>query len=240
MLRLWTFGGLALERRDGSPPPRLRPQRLAILAVLAAAGDRGVSRERMAGLFWPEADEDRARHSLRQALYALGQELGADVIRPEALLSLDASAISSDVGEFRTAAAAGDRVRTATLVTSPFLHGFYIAGSPAFERWVEEERAAINAEAGRIGLALAKRADAAGDHDAAAEWWRRLTLLDPLSGRFALGFLKVLAARGDRAGALAFAQAHESVVRRELESDPGQRRISAKFDSDPFSAITPS
>ena len=106
MLRLVTFGGLALERRDGAPPPRLRPQRLAILAVLGAAGDRGVVRERMSGLFWPDADEARARHSLRQALYALRQELGEEVVTPDAILSL----ASDPVARRRLAAGAASRV----------------------------------------------------------------------------------------------------------------------------------
>jgi predicted Zn-dependent protease len=86
---------------------------------------------------------------------------------------------------------------------------------------------------------LTKESKAAGALDAAAEWWRRLTLLDPLSGRFALGYLKALAARGDRAGALAFARAHESVVRRELESDadPEVRRLEAELRALPSPAI---
>ncbi len=239
VLRLLTFGGLALDRPGGPLPPRLRPQRLAILAVLASAADRGMSRERMAGLFWPEAEEERARHSLRQALYALRQELGADVIRSGALLSLDGSALSSDVGDFRAALAAGDRARAAALATGPFLLGFYLADSPEFERWVEEERAALAVDATRVVLALTKEAEAGGDQDAAAEWWRRLTMLDPLSGRFALGYLKALAGRGDRAGALAFARAHESIVRRELEadSDPEIRRLEAELRAIPSPAV---
>lgn len=233
MLRLLTFGGLALHSPDGSSP-RLRPQRLAILAVLAA-GDRGVSRERMYGIFWPEADEEHARASLRQALYALRQELGEDVVESEAVLALDRARVGSDVAEFRAALAAGDRSRAAQLAMGPFLDGFFLPGAAGFERWVEDERAALTSDAARALLALAKEAEGTGDLDAAVDWWRRLTRLDPLSGRFALGFLKALAARGDRAGALAFARAHESVVRRELEADPDPeiRRLEAELRAIP-------
>ena len=239
MLRLLTFGGLALERRDGSGPPRVRPQRLAILAVLAAAGDRGVSRERMCGLLWPDTSEPRARHALRQALYALRQELGVDAVRTEPVLYLDRNVLGSDLSEFRLALAAEEWQRAAALATGPFLQGFYLPSAEGFERWAEEERAALHADSTRVLLALAREATTAGTHDAAAEWWRRLTILDPLSGRFALGYLKALAAHGDRAGALAFARAHEAVVRRELESDadPEIRRLEAELRALPSPAI---
>jgi hypothetical protein len=90
-----------------------------------------------------------------------------------------------------------------------------------------------------VVLALAKEAEAGGDHDAAAESWRRLTMLDPLSGRYALGYLKALASRGDRAGALAFARAHESVVQRELETDadPEIRRLEAELRAMPSPVV---
>ena len=88
MWRLVTFGGLALESEDGSFARHVRPQRLSILAVLAAA-DRGVSRERICSLFWPDADEEHARAALRQALYALRQELKADVVRTDTVFTLD-------------------------------------------------------------------------------------------------------------------------------------------------------
>jgi DNA-binding SARP family transcriptional activator len=234
-LHLLTFGGLGLESGDASPAPRLRPQRLAILAVLAAASERGVSRERMLGLFWPDSGEDRARNSLRQALYVLRQELGGDAVRASANLSLDRGVVDSDVGEFRRAIAVGDAARAASVVNGPFLDGFYLAGASGFDRWVEEERAALGDAAGRAILSLAREAESRRDYDAAAGWWRRLTRLDPLSGRYALGFLRTLAAGGDRAGALAFARAHESVVRRELESDadPAIRKLEAELRAMP-------
>jgi DNA-binding SARP family transcriptional activator/tetratricopeptide (TPR) repeat protein len=239
MLRLLTFGGLALERLDGQPAPRVRPQRLAIVAVLAAAGDRGVSRERLAELFWPGVDSERSRHSLRQALYALRQELGVDAVHAGAFLSLKRTELTCDIVEFRTAIARGDRAAAAALAVGPFLDGFYLTGAPELERWIDEERATLTADITRVMQALIKDAETAGDHDGVVEWWRRLTILDPLSGRHALGFLKALAARGDRAGALAFARAHEHVIRRELESDPdpGIRRLEAELRAMPSPAV---
>jgi DNA-binding SARP family transcriptional activator/tetratricopeptide (TPR) repeat protein len=221
VLRLLTFGGLGIEPDDGLAAPRLRPMRLALLSVLAAAGDRGVSRDRLAAFFWPDADEARAAHSLRQARYALRQDLGCEaVLTAGSTLVLDETLIASDVGEFRAALSAGDRARAIALVGGPFLDGFYLPGAPAFERWAEEERGHLSASATAALLFLAAEATKSGDHDAAVEWWRQLTVKDPLSGRFAVGYLKALAARGERAEGLAFARQHEATVRRELETDP--------------------
>ena len=65
--RLRTFGALEVERGDGAAPlagAAAQRKTLALLAVLAAAGDRGVSREKLLLYFWPESDGDRARHAL--------------------------------------------------------------------------------------------------------------------------------------------------------------------------------
>ena len=82
MLRLRTLGGLAVEQ-NGSPVTgaAAQPRRLAILAVLARAGQRGVSRERVLALLWPDANEDASRNVLNHALYTLRRDLGsADAI----------------------------------------------------------------------------------------------------------------------------------------------------------------
>src|SRR5512141_1212960 len=170
MLRLLTFGTLALERDDG-PAPRLRPQRLAILAVLANAGDHGLSRERLAAIFWPDSDDPK--HSLRQALYALRQELGTDVTQHNGTLALDPTTITCDLTDFRSALAKGNRTEAATLATGPFLNGFNLPASPEFERWADEERAVVNTQATKLLLALARETTAAGDFESAPDWWKR-------------------------------------------------------------------
>ena len=232
VFRLMTFGGLGIEADNGATAPRLRPPRLALLAVLAAAGNRGMSREKLTALFWPDSDEERARHSLRQNLYALRTGLGRDAVRSVGpTLALDETVITADVVDFRAAVTSGDRERAVLLARGSFLDGFYLQGASGFERWVEEERGRLTTETVAALVSLATAAVRSNQHDAAAEWWGQLTQRDPVNGRFALEYLKALAARGDRAAALAFARRHEAIVRRELQTspDPEVLRLEAEF-----------
>ena len=78
MLSLRLFGGLSLEADgDSIPPGALQRRRLTLLAMLALAGDRGISRERIQAYLWPESPTDRARHALDQLLYATRRDLGS-------------------------------------------------------------------------------------------------------------------------------------------------------------------
>ena len=52
-----------------------QPRRLALLAILAAAGDTGVSRDKLLALLWPESDADSARHALSQLLFLVRRDL---------------------------------------------------------------------------------------------------------------------------------------------------------------------
>lgn len=187
------------------------------------------------GLFWPEADDEHGRHSLRQALYRLRSEVGQDLVLAGASLWLDPAYVRSDVGQFRAALEAGDRTRAAGLYRGPFLDGFYLSQTPEFERWAEQERGRLAGAAAAALLGLANEAATLGDRDAAANWWYQLTLLEPLSGRFAIGYIRALAACGDRAKALAFVRSHQNAVRRELEAepDPDLRRLEAELRAMP-------
>ena len=81
MLRLTTFGGLALSR-DGVALTGAAAQRsrLSLLALLATAGPTGFSRDKLLLYLWPESDEERARHALKQAVYSLRRELGSEEV----------------------------------------------------------------------------------------------------------------------------------------------------------------
>ena len=67
----------AFEARLESGPvisfPRKKAQ--ALLAYLALQPGRAQARDKLAALLWGEASEERARHSLRQALVVLRQAI---------------------------------------------------------------------------------------------------------------------------------------------------------------------
>ena len=222
MLKLCTFGGLTLSKGDalvtGAAAQR---RRLALLAVLATSGGRGVSRDRLLVLFWPETDEERGRHALGQAVYATKRDLGDDrLIQGTTELRLDSDAIRSDVGDFAETLARGDFRSAVDHYAGPFLDGFHMKGAPEFERWVDDERGRLRREYIAALERLAAEADAGRDRVDAVAWWNRLAIADPLSARIACGLVNAYAAAGDRSAALQHARVHEAYVRAELGVDP--------------------
>src|SRR5258705_8926502 len=121
--RMQTLGGLAVF--DGPRPlggNAQQPRRLAILAVLARSGERGVNRDRLAALLWGDVEEERARRNLNQALYALRQELGAeDAILGTRDLRLNPELVEADLQPFETARASGAIEEAPRLYAGPFL-----------------------------------------------------------------------------------------------------------------------
>lgn len=222
MKRIQTLGGLAVF--EGTRPVggnAQQPRRLAILAVLARAGDRGVNRDRLAGLLWGEAEEERARRSLNQALYALRQELGAeDAILGTRDLRLNPELIEVDLAAFETARSSGAFEEAARLYTGPFLGDFHLPGVPAFARWADEEREGIAADHRGMLEAAAAGATSRGDLGAAVLWWRRLASLDPSDSRVAQGLMRALAAAGDAPGALKHADIVNRIREQDLELPP--------------------
>lgn len=222
MLRIHTFGGLSVAHPERELTGAvLQPRRLALLAVLARAGDRGVTRERLLSLFWPDEDEERARRALTQAIYALRRDLcDESTIVGNQELRLDAECITSDVAEFLHQLKRGQLAEAVALYTGPFLQGFHLVGAPAFERWADDERTAIAHDYARARERLALSAERANQMTEAVEHWRVLASVDPLNAKVALRYMKALEATNDRAGALRHARIYEALVSQELELPP--------------------
>ena len=222
-LILKTFGGLTVEK-DGAACTGAAAQRkhLALLALLAAASERGVSRDKLVAYLWPERDTDSARHLLNQACYTLRRELDQPELFLGAtdLLRLNPAFISSDIQTLNEALDRTDLGRAVSLYAGPFLDGFYLAEAGEFERWVETERARMTKRVCEALRELATGAASRGDQQAAAEWWRRLVALDPLSADAVLGLMNALAAVGERAQAVYHGQAHCMLVQQELGTAP--------------------
>ena len=222
MLRLRTFGSPAVEE-EGVAAAGAATQRkpLALLALLATAGERGMSRDQLLAYLWPETDAERAPHRLNQVLYALRRALNAeDLFQGVAKLRLNPDLISSDVGDFLAAHRAGDLEPAVALYTGPFLDGFNLRGAQEFERWMEAERSSLARACDEALEALAAGAVAAGDSRGASNWWRRLAQQDPFNSRAMVHLMHALAASGNRAEALRTAQAYEALMAEELEAAP--------------------
>ena len=199
----WTVGR-ELRSKSGA---KLRPRSLALLAVCAAAGPKGVSRDRILGVLWPESHPERARHALSQTLYNLKRDLGAEPLLSSPDLRVDPTLVSSDVADFREAFGAKRWADATMQYAGPFLDGFYLADAPEFERWAEAERASLEADAKRAMEAAAAGSAGAGEQGRAVELLQRLTQIDAGNSTYAARYMEALAAHGDRAGAVAGGEA---------------------------------
>jgi serine/threonine-protein kinase len=222
MKRIHTLGGLAIL--GGTRPlggHAQQPRRLALLAVLARAGEHGVSRDRLVTLLWGEVEPERARRNLNQALYAVRQDLGSeDAILGTHDLRLNPELVEADVIDFQTASASGALEEAARLYAGPFLGDFNLPGVRDFARWAEEERERLAVEYRGILEALAADAKRRGDPAGAVLWWRRLAALDPMNAATARGLMRALAAAGDAPGAFRHAEIFSALRQEELELPP--------------------
>src|SRR5438874_8756762 len=121
-LRVRTFGGLTLlvggEPTTGTLTQR---RRLALLALLAVARNRGLSRDKILAYLWPESDAERARHGLDQVLYAQRHHLGVpDLFLGRKTLRLNRTVITADVWEFEDALENGMPEVAVRCYTGPF------------------------------------------------------------------------------------------------------------------------
>ena len=221
-LRLTLFG-VARIGQPGKPPlsSGLWRHSLALLAILAEAGERPVSRERLTSLLWPDIDTLRARNRLKQIQFALQRTLGKNILESHgAGLRLNRAEVSCDLWDFEAAVTTGDASAAVAVYVGPFLDGFYIPGSGELELWIDRQRMRVARSYRTACETLGTTAMDAGEPAEAVGFWRKSLAADPLCSRAALGLMQSLAASGDRNGALEFALAYQDQVREELQAPP--------------------
>lgn len=222
LLTLKLLGTAFVEGPDAPVTGRaVQGRRLALLALLALARGRPVTRDRIVALLWPESPPARARPQLSDALYIVRTALGDDVVLSTGDdVALNPQAISSDVATFERLLDEHQLEAAVALFAGPLLDGFHLSDTAEFEHWLDGERARL---AGLYASALEALADACergDDFTAAAGWWRRLAAHDPYSGRVALRLMRACDAVGDRAGALQHARIHATLLREEFDAQP--------------------
>ncbi|HET7230881.1 MAG TPA: BTAD domain-containing putative transcriptional regulator [Longimicrobium sp.] len=174
---LRTLGHPVLRRGDGSVVDGLRRKDLALLAYLCVEGDRPFSRAHLAALLWGESPEEKARHSLTQALRRAAAGVGREAL-----------AMERDTVRWTGAAACdaqllleGDE-RLDELLTpyeGPFLEGFEAGfGSQEFSAWADARRAELRRAAVRWLDRGGERAERAGDWERALRLGERSVQID--------------------------------------------------------------
>jgi predicted ATPase/DNA-binding SARP family transcriptional activator len=202
-LSLRLFGAPEIEYA-GEPVNVSRRKAIALLAYLALTAS-GHSRDALAALFWPDADQSRARAALRSALWSLNKTPLAVWLRvePESIAlraaaegDEPAAVLDVDVVRFRELVAAWRRhghadaalcaacapllVEAVALYADDFLAGFTLPDAPAFDDWQFFTASGLREDLAAALDALAAFYAAQDEMDRAIPYARRLVALDPL------------------------------------------------------------
>ncbi len=222
MLQVKALGGLAVEREGRRVlGAAAQPRRLALLAMIARAGPRGISRDRLQSTLWPEADDESGRNALKQALYALRRDAGAgELFLGTREIQLNPDEVRCDVVEFEELVRRGELERAAARYEGAFLDGFRLSAVPEFENWMEDERVAIERTLIAALTRLAATARQRRDVTQLVQWMRRRAALEPLNARVTVELMQALLDAGDQTAALQQARIYEALVAQALDMPP--------------------
>jgi len=231
-LGLRLLGGFLL-RADARARPLAMRKAQATLAYLALRAGRPHTRDALTGLLWDETREKQARQNLRQTMVRLRRGL-AGTHRPALVVqgdtvALNPAEIEIDVVQFERLARRGTPEAldaAVALYHGPLLDGFRIT-APAFEAWLDAERARLHdlvVDALRRVLA---RHVKAGRVEPATHAAARLVALDPLQEDVHRTLMRLYARQGRRAAALRQYQTCVAVQQKDLgvEPEPETKRL---------------
>jgi DNA-binding SARP family transcriptional activator/predicted Zn-dependent protease/TolB-like protein len=199
--RLITLGQLALLRPDGSLETSLGVggRKLAFLAYVALA-DRPLTRDHLVEIFWGDRDDDRARHSLREATSHVRRVLGAQSI-PRGLATIalsDDAPLDIDLHHLLAMAKAGDHAAVLAAANGPFLDGVHLSDSRRFDEWLARERSRADRLVVEACRAEAERLEREGDIARWAAVATRWLGHSPLQAAAALSLLRARSASDTR------------------------------------------
>jgi DNA-binding SARP family transcriptional activator/predicted ATPase len=244
-LRIQLLGGFSVSR-DGNPLTGFESERVrALLAYLAVEASRPIQRGFLAGTFWPDHAERRARQNLSQALYNLRNLLGDReapdpyLIVTKNILQFNASSHHLvDVTEFVTLLSRckhhdhQDIVgcdsclvwleNALELYQGEFLAGFSLSDSSAFDEWCLVTRERLHRQVLWAAHALVDHLEKRGEYQRALDHAWHLVEWDPY-GESAMGaLLRLLVANDQHNLALTKYREFQRLLADELDVEPSQ------------------
>jgi DNA-binding SARP family transcriptional activator len=235
MLRLRLLGSPEIER-DGAPVEVDTRKAVALLAYLVVTG-RPHGRDFLAGLLWPDADQDRARAALRRTLSALNAALGEGHVRADRrTIGLQGGDIAVDIDAFHAALAqtaahghpAGATcaacipvlAEAAATYRGDFLAGFALRDADTFDEWQYFQAEELRRELAGVLERLVHALPLQGALEEATGHARRWLALDPLHEPAHQRLMELYAAAGQRGAALRQYRECVRILDRELGVPP--------------------
>ncbi|HEU4894909.1 MAG TPA: BTAD domain-containing putative transcriptional regulator, partial [Acidimicrobiia bacterium] len=231
-LRIHLFGGFLLERGEWALPPIASRAGRSLFAYLVVNRDRPLQRDLLAGTFWPDLPDSRARRRLSHTLWQIQDVVNTDSSShldvTTDTLAFDASTpFWLDVEEFdRVTAKTSDgadrgdgemdagRLRTCVeLYRGDFLAGY-------FDDWVLVEQDLYRQKYLTALRRLVDATKAEGGYDEALSLARRLTHHDPLSEEAHQEVMRLSFLLGRTSDAIEQFERCRSVLEEELGAEP--------------------
>ncbi len=200
---------------------------VALVAFLVVHAGAPQSRQRIAGLFWPDSSGEQALTNLRRELHQLRQVLADEpslVVTPRDLTWRDTPTCRVDLREFaldRAAALAAEVDEDVVVHAARALdryRGEFLPGR--HDEWVLDVRAELERQCAELCDVLSSARARTGDLAGAIEVARRRVRLRPLEEVGYRSLMELQADLGDRAGAVSTYHRCASVLERELGVDP--------------------
>lgn len=216
------LGPFSLTGPDGQAIEIASKKNRLLLAMLASAPGRSLSRDALAGVLWADYGEEQARNSLRQALAVLRRELkGRDTAFFAALdssVSLSPDLIALDTESFLSDVRLGTReslLRAIGLWRGSFLSDVSVSEAE-IEQWLSEQREHYSSKHIAAMDRLVPLLDGASRIDMA----RRLVQADNLREASHRHLMTAYLAAGERALALRYYESVRKLLKDELGVEP--------------------
>jgi DNA-binding SARP family transcriptional activator len=232
-LRIKLFGSLELER-DGRPLARFASRKSGeLFAYLALNRKAPHTREHLAGTFWGDSSEERARHTLNTTLWRINRvleppestagERGYLRVSPQHIGFNAASGVWLDVAEFES------RCQLAEQSESPTKFALYSQAvdlyradllADCYEDWCIVERERLQSLYVRALAQLMAYYASNAEYDLAIDCARRILTCDPLREEVHRDLMRLHLQAGQPAAALRQYRQCEDMLRDELGVEP--------------------
>jgi DNA-binding SARP family transcriptional activator len=192
------------------------------LLYLALDAGRRVPRREMTDVLWPGADEDAARHNLRQAVYRLRQ-MGATVETDGGHVAMPAGCVAAPHEGLATEAGVEAIFSRSAPPVGPVLPGYQSGLSDRLDEWVDQQRTLIHGRIRRALVASMERFRARGRWGEVEVLARKILVFDPLNEEATLVLAESAALSGSKQYALTILDRYLA----ELGPEAGEIRLPA-------------